>query len=141
MNWYAIWTNIVAGMEADEEMAAILGTGEESKLFLSGDRPVEINSVTALLLPNTEEEVFAPFGMQFDGYFRTLAEVIRWESAMMRLFNQPTSVVMGDAEFTSEFVDGQTLRGPLTDPYFRRVLEFKFTPVRSRYYRPQPVGD
>lgn len=141
MNWYAIWTHIVAAMESDEEMRAIIGSGEASKLFLAGSRAVEIPSVSALLVTNVEEEVFAPFDFQFDGYFSTLAELTRWETAMMRLFNQPMSVAMGEAEFTASFVSGQLLRGPLTDPYFRRQLDFRFTPVRSRYNRPQPVGD
>lgn len=137
MNWYAIWTAIVAALELDPEIGAVMGS---DTIWLDGERPLQVPSMTALLVVNTESEMWAPADWQFDIYTRTLEDAVRVEQALMRLLNQPMAVAMGDAEFTAEFQTGQLLRGPHTDPYFRRQLEFRFTPVRSRYYRPQPVG-
>lgn len=136
MNWYAIWTGIVGALEMDEEISGVLA----GAFWLDGERPFEVPSMTALLVVNTETEMWAPADWQFDIYTRTIEDAVRVEQAMMRLLNQPLAVAMGDAVFTAEFQTGQLLRGPHTDPYFRRQLEFRFTPVRARYYRPQPAG-
>lgn len=137
MNWWEIWSNALAAMEAEPDITEVMGDA----IFLEGDREIVIPCINALLVVNTEEEVFAPAEWQFDLYTRTIEEVVQVEKAMMRLFNQPLYVVLGDARFTSELIEGTLLRGPYRDPYFRRQLEFRFTPVRSRYYRPSPAGE
>lgn len=132
MNWYEVWTNVAAAVLADDEFAAVMGTA----LYLAGSRAVEIPSATALLVVDTESEVWAPAEWQFDLYTRSMEELMAAEKALRRILNQPLQVTLGDAKVTCEFLSGQLLHGPERDPYFRRLLEFRFTPVRSRYYRP-----
>lgn len=140
MNWYETWTHIVADLETDPEIVSVLGEGEECGIFLAGERELRIPSMTGMLVTDIEGEVWAPADWQFDIYAFSLAEIVRVERAMRVKLNQPLTTTMGGVSFASEFISGQLLRGPQTDPYFRRLLEFRFTPVRSRYYRPQPVG-
>lgn len=136
MNWWEVWTNVLAALEADADIAEVMGEA----IFLDGDRAIEIPCITALLVVNLEEEVYAPADWQFDLYTNSMDQLIQVEKAMMRLLGQPLPVTLEEAELSSEFIAGTLLRGPERDPYYRRTLEFRFTPVRSRYYRPQLAG-
>lgn len=144
MNWYAVWTFIVALIEGDEIVASVLGPSNPGNaplpFYLAGSRAFEVPSMTALFVSDTETELWAPFEMQFDLFLRSLEDVAKLEQALRRLLNQPLPIEVGDSVITAEFIEGQLLRGPEKDPYFRRILVFRFTPVRSRYHRPQPVG-
>lgn len=134
MNWYEVWINALEAIAADMDVQAVLGA--PPAIYLEGEREPEVPSMTALLVTDTEDEVYAPVDWQFDLYTDTLDEMVFVEKALRRLLNQPLPVTLGNAELTSEFLGGQLLRGPEPDSYFRRILEFRFTPVRSRYYRP-----
>lgn len=144
MNWWEVWTNVLAALEAEPDIAEVLENDDyESTIYLDGERAFEVPSMTVLLVVNLEEEVFAPADWQFDLYTRTMDELLQVERAMMRLLNQPLPVTLDGAELTAEFTagaGGTLLRGPERDSYYHRRLEFTFTPVRSRYYRPQPAG-
>lgn len=141
MNWFEVWTHVAAAIEEDEEIGVVLGRGEGMAFYLAGARAFQVPSMTALLVVDTEEEVSAPAEWQFDICTKTLDDAVVVEKALRRLFNQPLATQLGNAVFTAEFLAGQALRGPEENPFFRRVLEFRFTPVRSRYHRPQPVGE
>lgn len=142
LNWYAVWTAIVDAVEQDEEIGVVLGRGEACAFFLAGEREVQVPSLTALLVVDFETETEAPAEWQLDLYTKTLEDANEVETALRRLFNQPLSTDLAGVTFRAEFMTGTFgPRGPERDPYFHRQLEFRFTPVRSRYYRPQPVGE
>lgn len=132
MNWYEVWTNIAAAIAANATITGVVG----ENFRLAGDAAVQVPSLIALLVTDSEDELYAPADWQFDIYAYSLGEVMTVEKELRRMLNQPLQVALGDADVTCEFVGGQLLRGPERDPYFRRLLEFRFTPVRSRYYRP-----
>jgi hypothetical protein len=136
MNWYEVWTHVLDEIEAQPEIAAVMGDA----IFLDGQRAIEIPSMTCLFVTDEEDELFAPMQWQFDIYTRTLGEMVRVEKALRLLLHRNTYAAIGDVRMFAEFLDGRLLTGPERDPYFRRSLDFRLEPVRSRYYRPQAIG-
>lgn len=141
MNWADVWTHIARAVEEDAEIGSVLGVGEACAFYLAGSRAFSVPSMEALLVSENEDEVDASADWQFTISARTLEEVVRVERALRRLFPDQARVDLGGAVFVVQQLDGQMLPGPSTDRVFTKLKEFRFTPVRSRYYRPQPVGE
>lgn len=132
MNWDLVWTDgIVPAIEADPDVQDVLG----GAIYLDGVREIEVPSMTALYITDTEEETFAPVDWQFDIYTAALDDALRVERALRRLFHRSTQYWLGPFFLFSEFVDGRELNGPAEDPFYRRSIDFQFRPVRSRYHR------
>lgn len=141
MNWFDVWTHIAAAIEQDEEIGAVLGRGEAMAFYLAGSRAFQVPSMEALLVVESEEEVDAPMEWQFTISARSFDDIVQVEKALRRLFPDQELVNLGSAEFRVAQLDGQMLPSPNADGVMSKLKEFRFTPVRSRYYRPQPLGE
>lgn len=136
MNWYETWVGVLNTLSDDPELQGVVGTA----IYLNGEREIELPSLTALLVTNEEMELDAPADWQFDAYGATLGQVVTMEKALMRLLHREGTRDIGGVLMFSEFIEGRTMNGPEPDRFYRRSLDFRFTPARSRYYRPTLAG-
>lgn len=142
MNWFEVWSHVLEAFEADADISEVMliSAEEGQAIFLDGERAFRVPSITALLVVDTEDELWAPTDWQFDIYTRTVDESQQVERAIRTLLNQPLPVTLNDAVLRSEYLAGALFRGPERDSYWHRRLEFRLTPARSRYYRPTLAG-
>jgi hypothetical protein len=131
MRWPDVADAVIAALEADDDVAAIVG----GSIYLQGNREWEVPSVTMVLIADTEEERFAPVEYQLDLYTKTMPSLVMLEAAVRRVLHHDVHTEVGGLRMWSEFTAGRSFFGPETDQYFRRSLDFRFTPIRSRYVR------
>lgn len=132
MNWYETWVAVRSVLVDDGPLSAVTN----GRVVLKGTKNLILPCITALLISNREEEIDAPAEWQLDLYSERLDDVVAMEKAVMRLLHREGSTDIGGVEMFAELIDGRTLNGPDPDRFYRRSLDFRFTPVRSRYYQP-----
>jgi hypothetical protein len=135
MNWDRTWDAVATLLEADADITAVVG----SAIYLDGERPYAVPSMTATLVVDTEGEVWAPADWQLDVYARTMTAVTRVERAIRRILDGPAPIIEVDGVgVLTRFLAGRTTRGPETDQWYHRSLDFRLEPVRALYH---PAAD
>lgn len=134
MNWDEVWAEGVApALLADPIVSAIMG----DRIYLVGSRHLELPSITALQIVDTETENWAPCDWQFDVYAKTSTDVREVARAIRRLFHHDVQYELGPFLLWGEFLEGRDFGGPETDGWFRYSMDFRFTPGRSLYLTAQ----
>ena len=135
MTWDDVWAEAIAPtILADAEISSVIGDA----LYLAGSRKFEVPSITALLIVDTEGEVWAPADWQFDLYMKTQAQLRTAARALRRLLHAEVQQELGPFLLWTEFLEGRADVGPDDVQAFHRYsMDFRFTPGRSLYLTAQ----
>lgn len=134
MNWDEVWElGVAPELAGDSEIQSVVGDA----IYLAGTRKLEVPSVTALFLVDSEEENWAPAEWQFDVYAKT-TDAMRLVARRIRaLLHHEVQFELGPFLLWGEFLTGHDMSGPDSDGFFRYSMDFRFTPGRSLYLTAQ----
>jgi hypothetical protein len=129
MMWDHVMKRVVALILADTAMSNVCGAA----VRMAGTGDLNNPVLEYFLITDGENELWAPFEIQFDLWTQS-AQVNRdGERRLKQLFHRDVPYVLDDINIRSWYNDGAMLATPNRSNFHGRGLRFWFTPLREQY--------
>lgn len=132
MRWPEVAQAIVATLEADAEVMALVG-GPDGVLK-DGDQDFHVKKLLYKIVGLVQTENWEPCRIQFTWFTRTDEDLVAGELALARLFGIDGVGVFAGLEMMAQYANGsRTDVEGLSDGIRGSSTDYIFTPKRSRY--------
>lgn len=128
MRWQAALDAALDALVADSALEAVV----DGAIYMAGERGFEVPSVEWTLVDVTPAELFEPFTVQFDGFARTMDDVLTIQDRLYAVLHSEVWRTLGGVKMRTQFSAVRQIEGA-EDGVLGLSIDFEFEPFKERF--------